>query len=761
MNNIQQIVRIFMPAVKGSPIILGLVAICVFIASKIVYYATPMYECTGRMKLEDANMGISNTNLFKDFDIFSHPNKIIAEVEVIKSPELLKYAVSRIPIDVSYYRIGKIRTTELFKETPFIVKYKMLNPSLFGKEFNISFEPNGMFQLSYTYKDHPKKLSGSFDKPIEVEGSEFTISQNTPILVEKPQSLAEGPFSFSIYSTDQLVSQVSKDLDVKELDKDVQIVRIIYKNPIPEKAMIITNAVMEAYIEDGILTKKNVAEKTVHFIDSQTNKIAEQLDASEQALERYKLSNKITNTRMEVETGLKKVAEMKIQLSNIEMNLATLDTLNAYVNIHNPEDFLNKAPNYEGYGGLLYTELMKRLKGLQADKKDLLQKYKPESDQIKALDEKIADVVQYVTQNIFNARKSMEIQRNKIIKDIRESEKFFVDIPTKEKDLVILERNFQLNQTIYNFLTEKRTEAAIAEAATLSFHRIIQRADLPDKPVSPKKTFTMLVFGFLGFLFGIIIVYVYDAVSSRIKYKDQLEKTSNCPVLGDIVHEYSNGASKSDFFSLASKLNLKSKEPKIIAICSGVDGEGKTFIVEKLSKAFALMGIETLAVHSDLRNKNGASENGFEEFITQDLDIKLCVQTSQIPKLHIMPHGNSGIIPEAIFATEDLPEKLQSLKNRFKIIIFDTPSFDTALDAIPIIKSADYSLFVFRSNFTKTNLAIEPDLLKAEYEFENINLVLNDVQSFTKMKKDRGIRKVLTLFLNKTIRTIKNKFNKN
>jgi hypothetical protein len=42
MNNLQQIIRIFQPAFKGLPIIIGIMAVMIFIASRIVRYSTPM-----------------------------------------------------------------------------------------------------------------------------------------------------------------------------------------------------------------------------------------------------------------------------------------------------------------------------------------------------------------------------------------------------------------------------------------------------------------------------------------------------------------------------------------------------------------------------------------------------------------------------------------------------------------------------------------------------------------------------------------------
>ena len=110
-----------------------------------------------------------------------------------------------------------------------------------------------------------------------------------------------------------------------------------------------------------------------------------------------------------------------------------------------------------------------------------------------------------------------------------------------------------------------------------------------------------------------------------------------------------------------------------------------------------------------------------------------------------MPEGKSDFIPEAIFTDSKFEEKILVLKKSFKVIILDTPSFDTALDALPLLRLSNIVLYLFRANFTKTKQLIEPDLLKEEYKLDNIRLILNNVEEFSKMKKDRGIRKTIKL----------------
>lgn len=82
--------RILKPFFRGFPLVLIVVIASILSAKKYLNYVTPMYESTAKMKLADANEGVPNSNLFKNFDVFASANKIAGEIEVLKSNLLLK-----------------------------------------------------------------------------------------------------------------------------------------------------------------------------------------------------------------------------------------------------------------------------------------------------------------------------------------------------------------------------------------------------------------------------------------------------------------------------------------------------------------------------------------------------------------------------------------------------------------------------------------------------------------------------------------------
>jgi tyrosine-protein kinase Etk/Wzc len=172
-----------------------------------------------------------------------------------------------------------------------------------------------------------------------------------------------------------------------------------------------------------------------------------------------------------------------------------------------------------------------------------------------------------------------------------------------------MERRFNLSNDLYTFLMEKRAEASIARAASISDNRILDHARTSQASIiSPKRkrnyTFA-LIFG-LGIPFMIIILA--DFLNNKIPDKSYIDKNTNVPLLGSIGHnhlkseipveENPKSAIAESFRALRTNLQyiLRDNGAKTISITSTVSGEGKTFSAVNLATIIAMSGKKTLLV---------------------------------------------------------------------------------------------------------------------------------------------------------------------
>src|ERR1700749_3414747 len=112
-------------------------------------------------------------------------------------------------------------------------------------------------------------------------------------------------------------------------------------------------------------------------------------------MENYKQQKGVINIKQETETNIRSLSELKTRLAGLQMDLIAIDSLDRYIQ-HGKADFNRLAPNFQTFNDLLSTEIIKKVKALQEEKKDLLMKYTPEHEQLHAVDTQLKYLYAYM-----------------------------------------------------------------------------------------------------------------------------------------------------------------------------------------------------------------------------------------------------------------------------------------------------------------------------------------------------------------------------
>ncbi len=731
MNEIDNIKRLLIPSIKGLPIIIGLTLVAILLATKVIIYSVPMYQSFSLLRLDDKSTGLSGTNLYKDFDVFFAPQKIAAEVEVLKSGQLISRVADQLNYKVTYYRVGRVKRTELYTDLPFEVEFKHISSQYLDKEFLLEIKDSTSFRLGYSLQGLLTWVDGQFSK--EIDEGVFNLKLNLlPQLNGKKQSKLSGEYVFIHHSKMKQIELIKSNLFVKSVDKDVAVIRIGFKSQVPEKASEVVNTVAKTYIENYIDIRTNAADKTGSFIEDRLDFVSEKLRKSERALEVYRSNNKIVNLRQQTETGLREASQVRVQYSNIVMQETALDSLNQYINQGNP-NFLELAPQV-AFGDLLFTELIKKMKTFQGERRELLMKYTSENEKVKVIEAKIEDLIVYLKESIKKTKQDMMIRRKELETFLNKIDKQFDQLPTNEKQMVILEREFRLNQEMYNFLTQKRLEASIVKAATISFHQILEYGVPNYTAISPNKKLILFVSGLLGILLSLAFIYLKEFLSGKINSRSQLEKLTSLPIIGVIpkihpkrgIHVDSN-----KFSGLASEFEVRDylEKGSTFLIGSSLPGEGKSYVAQHLAKAFQTKGKSVCLLDFNALNPEFVAK----ECNTWIEDVKagrLINETSIIKGengIDILP-GSSEV---SNLDRASLNLLIKQLKAKYDILIFDSAATVLGNESLLLYALVDHVIYLFRARFTGVKYAQQAEILTEEYGWKNMQILLNGVHPAT------------------------------
>ncbi len=726
MKEMQRIKRLIIPLLKGLPIIVCTFLMGLFIARKVIKYSIPKYQSIAKIKLDDAKYGVSGNNLYEDFDVFSSENKIETEAEILQSPLLIGKTIDAMKLDVLVLRIGVIKTAMLYQDNPFQFEYNSFESKLFDEKYLLKV--NGKHFIIEN-EDKVVQAESTFGIPFFLNGDSLTIHVNESVIKHK-NITTEGIYRFEIKSRNRWIDYLNKQLDVKAIDKEIPVLRVVVKSENPDFSVDFANELCTVYVEDYIYNKSLAATKTLSFIDERMADLEVVLKKSENSLEGYKITHSVVNTRQETETGLRELSKLKLQLINLEMEEKSIVELDAYIS--NGDYYEETAINF-GFGDLLLTELVKKLKLYTDEKRDLLVKYTENDSRIINVQGKIDDVEAYIKEAITQNKKNIQTKRLEIETYTNTMSRQFDDIPTREKEMRILERDFQINESVYTFLAQKKLEAQIASSALMSFHRIIQPATTSREPISPNKVLITFVSCFLGLFAGILIIYGGKVVRGKILSKSDVENLTAVPVIGVLTKTKNKYEMNREFVTLATSLQMRqSKTKQTIVITSSTKFEGKSYVSMNLANTYSNMGNSVAFL--DLNPFNPAYKES-SLFTLQDLlqpnssQLKLLkADAKMICKIGLKQDGKNATLS---LAHKNMAEVMKNLQQKFDYVIIDTPGSVITIDALCMLKYADLSLYIIRTKLSKAQYVSNVDTIQEDYGFNHMKIVLNGVHAST------------------------------
>jgi len=144
-----------------------------------------------------------------------------------------------------------------------------------------------------------------------------------------------------------------------------------------------------------------------------------------------------------------------------------------------------------------------------------------------------------------------------------------------------------------------------------------------------------------------------------------------------------------------------------LAVLSPGAGEGKTFLAANLAIGFAQLGARTVLVDLNfrapqlhelfrLKNNTGASSLIIKRALIED-----ALQKTAIDSLDILTSGPNPPNPLELLSWPDTIELLENLKQRYEVLIIDTPAFIPTADSLIISGICDATLLVALKGKTK------------------------------------------------------------
>ncbi len=186
----------------------------------------------------------------------------------------------------------------------------------------------------------------------------------------------------------------------------------------------------------------------------------------------------------------------------------------------------------------------------------------------------------------------------------------------------------------------------------------------------------------------------------------------------------------------------KKENGESVLFTSTVQGEGKSWIAANTAITFAQTGKKVVLIDADMRRPRQNNIFGVDMYpglsnylsgmtsggIEKNIDIKLCLQTTDVDNLFVIPAGNIPPNPAELLNSEKTTNLLKQLKEIFDIIIIDSAPCLIVTDSAILSRHVDYTILVASQKSTKID-----DIKEAKKQIENVGgrvvgVVLNKVK---------------------------------
>jgi tyrosine-protein kinase Etk/Wzc len=709
----------------------------VILAFFYIRYTPPVYEIQATLLVSEDNSNSPltalygrNQGMFQERQITDWTN-VNNQVAILGSTPIVSMTLSELDFSVSYYSLGRVSKTEMYKNAPFRIQWDKNHPQIIEGNFNLTINPDRSLTISfenenvriYDYQENrilqmlPEysfRAEIQPDSCLKTDAFCFTVSLN-----ENFTSGAAGNYLFRFHTPESLTQRYRSMLKVALTDINSSILHLSVRDNNVIKGIDLLNKLIDIYQVNNLERKNQNANLTIQFIDSQLQNISDSLSISETRLESFRSANRMIDFSAQSQQLLMQMNELDKELMERETQHKYYMYLKNYIDSNQDLETVI-APSSVGIDDPLLNNFITQLNEL-INKKSGMTSIRPNSGHptFIQLNNQIETVKKSLSQSINNIISQSKAELETLVQRMQKYNAQISRLPATERNFVNFERKYQIDSETYTFLLQKLSEARIVKASNLPDGQILEYPQLK-AVVKPqhRKVFSFALM--IGMMLPAAFILIGDFFNNKIRTPEDIKNLTSFPMLGMVFHEETRNAgfapvmdnptsrTANSFVSIRAKLKfmvLHQKHP-VIAVTSALPKEGKTFSAINLASSVALTSKTAVVLDLDLRNSKMAEifnlpqDNGVVNYVEGTAILEDITYNTPLERLKIIPAGRVPQNPSEVFSDIRLIELLEKLRHHYDLIVIDTPPIIFVSEIFQLADSIDFNILVVRHNYT-------------------------------------------------------------
>lgn len=545
--------------------------------------------------------------------------------------------------------------------------------------------------------------------------------------------------------------------------RKTQLVKVSVSSESPALASKAANAMAQAYIDSQLEAKTGLTQQASGWLEQRLGGLKSQMNKSEARLQAYRDENNLVDVKgvntllsKELDQITEKLIDAKSRRLELESSFEQVRSL--------------KQQNYESLSKLpvilahnLVTRLRENETSAELKVSELSKRYGPKHPKMIAAQSDL-EAVRSATllqmkrlaagiENDFVAARQKEDSLKKALAVTKAEVRELNQTEFKLNEYV---REVNSDRALYQAFFKRVKETAAAGDLQAANARIVDGAVVPKFPVKPNKKLVVALAMVVSLMFGIALVFLWDALDATIKNADDVDYKLNATLLGIVpliknLHDKTgkprfpavkalvqgdDQGFKEAVRTLRTGLTLATltQPAKTLLFTSSVPGEGKTTSSVNFAAALAQNEKKVLLIDADMRRPTVAKQlelapgsKGLSNAVAYPEMINDCIHRIADLNIDVIPAGPIPPNPLELLASKNFNDLLAQLTEQYDQIIIDSAPMGAVSDALYLSSLTDGVVYVIKSDATKDKLVQSGLTRLDESNARLLGVILNQV----------------------------------
>ena len=581
-----------------------------------------------------------------------------------------------------------------------------------------------------------------------------SIGRPVKLLWQPPKSALanDGTIAFRVYTSREASALLQQRLGTQMGDNG-NFLRITLRDTDPLRATRTMNTLIEQFVTLAADLKSFRLREQAKVLREQLATTEGQLRGAETRLENFK--TKIITLPSEsapIAAGLSSTSPtvmtqffgQKVELETVRREREQLEGLLA-------ADVVDPASIALMPSARTSTDMMKALEELateEANLRALRSRYTDESRLVQVSQQKVETLRRQTIPGYVRAVvRGLQGRERDLGGRIATASRDLQEIPTRAINEQRLLREVASLADIYADIQRRYQAARLAEASAIPDLRVLDKAvtpSIPSKNSKPQVIAVALVLG-LGLAGG--LAFLMMMLDRRVRFPEQVTQDLGLPILGaippiirkkrGIVDEDSETQILEAFRSIRLALThaYGTSGPVIFTVSSPGPGDGKSLVSSNLAYAFAQSGFQTLLIDGDIRRGHLhrllglRRQPGLTDYLAGTATRDAVLTPTTYKNLMVIPCGTRLARGPELLGSPQMLELIAEAKNRFQVIVVDSPPLGAAVDPLALATITGNLLLVLRAGESDRRVAEARLKVLDRLPVRLLGAVLNDAKA--------------------------------